>query len=188
MEELWKDIPETDGFYQLSDLGRVHSCLPKGGDISLRYKKETIWKIMKPFGVERGYLVHEFRWGGVPSIIRKKLHRMVWEVFHGAIPKGMQIDHKNNNRSDCSLLNLRLATPRQNAQNMQKIFSKNGTKCSSKYKGVSYHKQKKKWQASITVNGLRNYLGQFDTEENAAITYNEAAKKHFGEFSRLNVL
>ena len=57
---------------------------------------------------------------------------------------------------------------------------------SSKYKGVTFNKQAKKWRAQIVLSGKFIHLGTFDSEKNAALTYNRAATKLFGGFARLN--
>jgi hypothetical protein len=54
-----------------------------------------------------------------------------------------------------------------------------------KIKGVEKTRQGK-FMARITVNKQRLNLGTFSTEIQAAKVYNEAAKKHFGEFASLN--
>ena len=46
-----------------------------------------------------------------PSV---RVHRVVWETFNGPIPDGMQIDHKNNNRTDNRLNNLQIVTCSEN--------------------------------------------------------------------------
>ena len=43
-------------------------------------------------------------------------HRFVWEVFNGIIPKDKQIDHVLNCKSDNSIKNLQLLSPKQNIQ------------------------------------------------------------------------
>lgn len=48
-----------------------------------------------------------------------QVSHIVWRAFNGDIPKGMQIDHKNNNRKDNSLENLQLLTP---SENLKKRF------------------------------------------------------------------
>ena len=58
-----------------------------------------------------------------------------------------------------------------------------------KYKGVAYtSNEKNKYRSSILVNYKRIHLGVFSTQEEAALAYNEAAKKYFGEFAVLNVI
>tara|TARA_R110000764_G_scaffold141432_1_gene229526 strand:+ start:120 stop:572 length:453 start_codon:yes stop_codon:yes gene_type:complete len=43
-------------------------------------------------------------------------HRIIWTMFNTVIPKGMQVDHINNNRSDNRIENLQLVTNKQNSQ------------------------------------------------------------------------
>lgn len=44
----------------------------------------------------------------------KSVHRLVWEAFHGQIPKGMEINHRNGSKIDNRLANLELVTRSQN--------------------------------------------------------------------------
>ena len=60
-----------------------------------------------------------------------KIHRFVWECFNGLIPKGLQIDHKDNRKTNNKIKTLQLLTPKenQNKSNNKSIISKNiGTK------------------------------------------------------------
>lgn len=97
-------------------------------------------------------------------------------------PKGMDTDHINCDKLDNRKENLRSVTRSQNNANMPKIQKK----CSSRFKGVCWHKQRNKWKAEIKVNGVRKHLGVFINEADAATAYNEAAKQNFGEFAKLN--
>ena len=45
----------------------------------------------------------------------------------------------------------------------------------SKYVGVSWHMKNKKWQAKVTINGKRKYLGYYHDEKEAARIYDEQA-------------
>lgn len=85
-------------------------------------------------------------------------------------------DGLNNRKS-----NLRICNPSQNGANARK--QENTT---SIYKGVSWYKAGQQWQAHIYPNRKSIYLGRFDSEEEAALAYNEAAILHYGEFARLN--
>lgn len=66
--------------------------------------------------------------------------------------------------------------------------SRGRTGTTSKYKGVHLNKRNNKWIASIRVKGKLHNLGTFSNEEEAAIVYNKAAIKYFGEHAYQNVI
>lgn len=94
-----------------------------------------------------------------------------------------KLDHINRNPFDNRKSNLRFCTNSQNGAN--RIYKTKRPK-SSKYKGVSFHKQHRKFGANIKVMYKAKHLGYFDTEEEAARAYDKAAKYYFGEFAVLN--
>ncbi|MCK4778267.1 MAG: HNH endonuclease [Actinomycetia bacterium] len=91
-------------------------------------------------------------------------------VLHQAIIgrplNGLVIDHKNKNGLDNRRKNLRIVKNTINQQN--RIFRKNKTG----FQGVSFNKGK--YRAQIYRNGIRKYLGSFDTPEEAHKSYIEA--------------
>lgn len=93
--------------------------------------------------------------------------------------KGYVIDHINGDGTDNRRNNLRYCTQQQNNWN-SKI--RNNTK--SRYKGVTINKYS--IYARIYQDGKKIYLGCFNTPQEAAIAYNEAAKKYRNEFAVLN--
>jgi hypothetical protein len=100
------------------------------------------------------------------------------------LPKiGFIVDHKDRNSLNNQKSNLRYATYSQNNINTNRL-----TRSSSGYRGVSFHKQSKKWSADICLNYERTRLGLYDTPEMAAVAYNIAARELHGEFARLNVV
>ncbi len=112
----------------------------------------------------------------------KKKTKRVW--MHRVINKtedSMDTDHINGDRLDNRKLNLRSASRSQNHMNRK---SRPGSV--SKYKGVYLDKRFGNWVAQIRLNNKGVHIGSFKTEEEAAIAYNVEAKKHFGEFSKLN--
>ena len=99
-------------------------------------------------------------------------------------PKSMKIDHRNGNGLDNRKKNLRICTQAQNVAN-QRLRSNN----LSGFKGVSFFKHGKRirrWVAKLTIDYRQKHLGYFNTEKEAAIAYNKAAIKYFGDFARLN--
>ena len=95
-------------------------------------------------------------------------------------PRNMDVDHLNHNGLDCRRSNIRICTTAQNICNQ---LPRGG---SSKYKGVSWHKQGKSWVAGIKSNGKRQHLGCFSDELEAAKAYDEKALELFGEFALTN--
>jgi hypothetical protein len=93
-----------------------------------------------------------------------------------------EVDHINNDGLDNRRCNLRIVTHGQNMMNQRK----QKRKTSSIYKGVSWRKDLNDWVSNIMINQNQKYLGRFHNEEDAARTYDKAAKKLFGEFACLN--
>lgn len=107
----------------------------------------------------------------------KKTRCMRW--MHREInktKKGFLTDHRDNNGLNNQRNNLRDATQSQNSMNVQNIYGV------SKYKGVSWCKNQKKWRASIRKNGKATYLGRSISEKKASDAYEKKAKIEFGEF------
>lgn len=92
-----------------------------------------------------------------------------------------QGDHRNHDTLDNRKDNLRKCSSTQNHRNQR--VCRGG---SSRYKGVSWHKQKGKWRATIKLTEKQKHLGFFFVEQDAALAYDAAALEYFGEFAHLN--
>lgn len=106
-----------------------------------------------------------------------QLHRFVWAA--AGLPFAPVLDHVNGDGLDCRRSNLRPATPSQNRAN-----SRPRQLASSQFKGVAWHRQMRKWQAQIRVDGKDRYLGLYSDERAAAEAYDRAALEAYGEFAR----
>ena len=105
-----------------------------------------------------------------------RMHRLITNA-----PKGLVVDHINHNGLDNRKQNLRLCTRSENARNQRPQAN-----CSSKYKGVCWHKNQKKWLARVHSNGVTYHLGSFKSQIAAAKAYDKKAKQLFGEYAHLN--
>jgi hypothetical protein len=103
-----------------------------------------------------------------------RLHRFILQA-----KPGQCVDHVNGNGLDNRKSNLRLCTNAENRRNSAK--HRDGA---AKYKGII--KLREKWQAGVSVGGLKHRLGPYPTEEDAASAYNIGALELHGEFARLN--
>ena len=93
-------------------------------------------------------------------------HRLAWLYVHGVFPTDV-IDHRDGNGRNNAFDNLRAATQMQNGQNML-MSRRHGT---SGYCGVSWSKQKGRWEAHITVGYRKRNLGFYSSPEDAARAY-----------------
>jgi hypothetical protein len=158
MEEIWKDVIDYEGLYQVSSIGRVKS---------LNYLRSGKERILKNGKDSDGYMILILS----KRLIRKtgRVHQLVAESFidKDYKSKGLVVNHKNFKRDDNRLENLELTTQREN-NNKKHLPS------SSKYTGVSWQKRLKKWKCTISISGKNKYLGVFDNEKEAS-DYYEAA-------------
>lgn len=93
------------------------------------------------------------------------------------------VDHIDRNGLDCRVANLRPATSMQNARNRKCQYSS-----ISGFKGVGWRKDRGWYSASITIDGKRIWLGHFYDVKDAALAYNTAAIKYFGDRALLNII
>ena len=160
IQEIWKDIPNYEGYYQVSNLGNVKS-LARFNNLGKRVKE----KILKNFvNTTNGYL--DVNLSKIGLVKTKRIHQLVAEAFLNHSQKGhkLVVNHKNFNRQDNRVENLEIVTQRENA-------NKAHIKSSSKYVGVSWHKGRKKWMSRIVINGKRKHLGYFFEEIEASNAY-----------------
>ena len=100
-------------------------------------------------------------------------HRLVWLIENGNFPS-LFIDHIDGNKLNNCISNLREVTGKQNNENKgAQNNSQTGVR------GVSFVPRLKKYKAQIQHNGQNNYLGLYDTPQEAQAAYVDAAKKLF---------
>lgn len=113
MSEIWKPIPEYEGFYEVSNIGRVRSLdrfVPSKK--SLSGKRFAPGTVLRPATKNNGYLQI--------SLAREKhrkyisVHRLVAMAFISEIPEGMHVCHNDGDKANNKLSNLRIDTPSGN--------------------------------------------------------------------------
>ena len=93
---------------------------------------------------------------------KRKTILMAREIMGLSPGDGLQTDHINRCRLDNRKSNLRVVKHRENSQNLP---PQSGT---SKYRGVSWVKARKKWAAYVCLDGVQHNLGNFEDEQDAA--------------------
>jgi hypothetical protein len=153
------------------------------------YLGEGYWTILDPedycrlrnykwivYGTGNNLYAVRYKFVGPNKTWQISMHREIMKPTDNRV-----VDHKNCDSLDNRRANLRFATRTQNIRNRRKMRNSR-----SQYIGVYFSKQKGKWESRIMYRGKRIYLGRFVNEIDAAHAYDEAAKKYFGEFARLN--
>lgn len=105
-------------------------------------------------------------------------HRLAFAFLNDRWPT--EVDHINGDRTDNRASNLRECTRQQNQWNAKK----RGASPASPHKGVTWSKQKGKWQARLSKDYKNLHLGFFETDAAAGAAYMVAAKSVAGEFAR----
>ncbi len=140
MEEIWKDIKNYEGLYQISNLGRVKSL---GNN---KYKKDKILKFrVGKFGY--GYL-HLSKHGKEKTA---KIHRLVAEAFISNPDNKETVNHIDGNKLNNNANNLEWCTIRENSQH------RNRTGLSKARYGKDNHLSKEVIQYDLKMNEISRY-------------------------------
>jgi hypothetical protein len=176
-----KQIKLTKGYTAIVDDEDFERVMLAGRWFALEARR-------KDSSIRTVYAVRNVRLRGRKEARETGLSRTTMQYLHqlilGADEPAIEIDHKDHNGLNNRRENLRTATVRQNQRNSRKL-----AEASSRFKGVSwatFRNGNGKWVARIAVNGLRKSLGYFFDEIDAAFAYDEAARKHFGDFAHCN--
>lgn len=172
VKEEWRDVPNYEGYYQVSDLGRVRS-LDRVITYSNGQKRFYKGRIIKG-SVNKGYRRTALNIDGVGREF--KFSQLVAMAFLGHEPKGhtLVVDHINGDKLDDRVENLRIVTQRANATT---CFRSDRDSFTSEYVGVYWDKKMTKWQSQIQHKGVRVHLGFYNTEIEASIAYQAALSK-----------
>ena len=157
---IWLDIKGYEN-YQISICGSVRNVKTK--------------RILIPIINTHGYYYVNLYINNKPK--HEHIHRLVAIHFIPNIGNAKCIDHKNNNRLDNTVSNLRWCTQQQNCFNSS--IRNNNT---SGTKGVNWHKKSNKWRAEIRFNKKYIYLGCYDDINDAISTRQKKALEIFGEY------
>lgn len=162
--ELWKNIIDFPS-YDVSTLGNVRNV-----------KKGRLMKSQKD---KDGYVVIGLY--NQKKYKMSKVHRLVAEAFIPNPDNKPVIDHRDGNRANNDVSNLRWATISENTHHRIK---KSDTKY-SKYVGV--RPEGGLWRAVINHKTKYITIGYYNTEVEAAQAYDEQARELFGEFAVINI-
>lgn len=153
--ENWQDIPGYEGYYQVSDLGRVRS-ITRERPVKSRYGeiiRRDQGKIIRGTSNGNGYLAVHLRKDGARE--RKYIHRLVAEAF---VPKPYgkdTINHKDHNRGNNNMANLEWCTQGDNVRYSAHLMRHEKTRCKESNTGYKYISKMKNDQYRVYIDRLK---------------------------------
>lgn len=154
----YKDIKGYEGIYQIDEYGNIKSLsrvVLNSGSYSGSVKKTE--RILKHIINRDGYCIVTLQKNGLRK--SKSIHRLVSETFINNPNNYNEVNHKDLNKQNNHISNLEWCDRAYNVNH----YYQNANK-SSKYKGVSYSEDRKKWCSYLDINKKRLALGRFNTE------------------------
>lgn len=110
-EEVWKDIPDYEGYYQASNFGRIRSLdrevAGKAGSVQVRKGR-----VLKPELNKSGYLLVMLSKNSKHKMF--SIHRLVYSAFYGSISEDYEVNHIDEDKTNNRLENLNLMTRKEN--------------------------------------------------------------------------
>lgn len=158
MINQWQKIQGYENDYLISSFGDVKS-IKNGKD-----------KILKKSNNTKGYFIVSLCKNGKTKSFQ--IHQLVAIHFLNHIPNGLSsvINHIDFNKNNNNVSNLEIVTNRVNS-------NRKHLKSTSKYTGVSWDKNKNKWQSQIKKDGKTIFLGRYNNELDASIAYQNELNK-----------
>lgn len=142
------------------------------------YDKNNKERCRSKIDLEDVALASKYKWsysGGYCYNHKNRIH-LHNVILNRAPDKITTVDHINRDRMDNRKSNLRIADYTLNGFNKGK--QSNNT---SGYVGVSWDKQKQKWEAHIKINRKKKFLGYFDDVGDAVKARHDAEIEYYGE-------
>lgn len=155
MQEIWKDIKEYEGLYQVSNKGRVRRIL----FVNNKAKKRKI-KILKP-NFRNGYVIYCLCKNNIRKVFQA--HQLVANAFIENPKKYKIINHKNYDRTDNNINNLEWCTQSYNV--MHGAVKRTKLQMKNRYDtfGVYFRKDREVYE--VILKG--KYIGTFKNKEDA---------------------
>ena len=152
MNEIWKDIKDYEGIYQVSNLGRVKGLLRYDSRGNLRVER-----MLKPISTNDGYVKVNLSKNGVKR--KRPIHRLVAEAFISNSENKSQVNHIDENKTNNSVDNLEWVTAKENINHGTSLYRRAMTQ--------------RKTQPSISIIAIDIANGEY----NEYISINDCARK-----------
>lgn len=163
MIEEWRDIGGFEGFYEVSNLGRVRS-LPRVVTGKNNTPRTLSGKTLKN-KYNKGYSVVNLSKDGVVKTFQ--VHRLVALAFLEKVDGCNTVNHKDINPKNNVSTNLEWGTQSHNMNHDALFNSKTRRSNNSGERNVYFENQSQRWKVVLNINRKRIYVGSYKTKEKA---------------------
>lgn len=169
-KEIWKPIKGYEGYYEISNMGRVKSLermVPYS--VSGFFRKQYKF-YLKAVGDGYGYLFVCLHKKGIKKY--KKIHQLVASAFVRGERDGLQVNHKNGIITDNSPENLEWVTPRENTLHAIEVLGKRRDK-------------ENHWKHKITIAQVEEMRELYKTGKYSQVELAKRYGIHRGQLSKI---
>ena len=186
MYEIWKDILNYEGLYQVSSKGRIKN-LERQVKCRGGHNRTIVERIRKPQMKKNKYRITTLCNGHGDSKTFS-VHQLVAQAFLANFIKGMELNHIDGKPGNNNILNLELSNHSHNQLHAVRIGLKAKVGKTSKYRYVSYlsnPRSKNKWAVCLRHLGNGSYGWKTFATELEAVHYSNELLDSIGDTDRL---
>lgn len=176
--EIWKDIPEYEGYYQISNLGRVKSLARKRKNNPNAYY-ETKDIILKPYAKNKRYYGIYLMKNNTKRYFL--IHRLVAEIFVPNPSKKVQVNHIDGNKENNCASNLEWVTASENIIHAYKNNLRKAPQPWKNKKGKMCPNSKAIIQYNLENNKIREWDSVMDASRELKINFSNIGAVCRGE-------
>lgn len=173
MKEIWEDIIGFDGRYKVSNIGRIKSLKRK---VNFKPTRIVPERILKQGTKPNGY--RHVKISKNNKVYTKYVHRIVAVHFVSGYMKGLDVNHKDGDKSNNISTNLEWTTRSKNIKHSYDVL---GHKKHMKGKfGDKHHHSRRVVQ--LTLDG--DYVNTFGSLVQAEIHFKKEGHRNIGNCAR----
>ena len=171
IEEVWRDINDYEGLYQVSNFGRVRSLDRQAWNGRVWHDKKGVLLALRKHNA--GYLAVTLSKEGKAGYFL--VHRLVGEAFLERPPNKSEVNHIDENKHNNHVENLEWVTPKENMNHGTRV-----ERCLDKFKETGF--VKKVVQMDLEGNFIAEYESQIEASRQTGVRQGNISSAILGKY------